>query len=189
MSDAGVRSGYVVTALGALFLCGQPAFAQTRPILSEVFQSRVIIQITTGADVVEGEGELVYNQPAGQADEFYEFDDGSSSEIISRYDLGKIFTIDSTGCDVTTATGSLPLFWGWVANAKQGAGVVIDGVEYTTWVSTGTDERKTLAATNDGTIPAYYEDSTLDRTVRITFSKWKPTFKKNAVKPPHSCPQ
>jgi hypothetical protein len=83
----------------------------------------------------------------------------------------------------------MPLFWGWVADAKQGSGVVIDGVDYATWVAGGLDETQTVAATNDGTIPAYYEVSTPDRTVRITFLKWRTKFKKNAVKPPRSCPQ
>jgi len=175
----------------ALLLCAQSAFGQTRPQLSEVFQSPVTIRITTGADIVEGVGQVTFDQPAGKAREFYAFEDGPPSEIVTRYDLGKIYRFDAPECDVTEVTGTMPLFWGWVATAKQGAPVVIDGTTYTTWVSTGTapNPTQTVAATNDGTAPAYYEESTPERTVRITFLKWQTTFKEkpNSFEPPGRC--
>jgi len=175
----------------ALLLCAQSAFGQTRPQLSEVFQSPVTIRITTGADIVEGVGQVTFDQPAGKAREFYAFEDGPPSEIVTRYDLGKIYRFVAPECDVTEVTGTMPLFWGWVATAKQGAPVVIDGTTYTTWVSTGTapNPTQTVAATNDGTAPAYYEESTPERTVRITFLKWQTTFKEkpNSFEPPGRC--
>jgi len=195
VSDGRVRSRNVMTGsvVFALLLSVQPAFGQTRPQLSEVFQSPVTIQITTGtgagADIVEGVGQMTFDQPAGKANEFYAFEDGPPSEIITRYDLGKIFRFDPPECDVTEVTGTMPLFWGWIAQAKQGDAVVIDGVSYTTWVGPGLDPIQTVAATNDGSAPAYYEERTPERTVRITFLKWQTTFKEkpNLFNPPGPC--
>jgi len=196
-ADRRVRSRNVMKGLVvfALLLCVQSAFGQTRPVLSEVFQSPVAIQITTGAgadaDIVEGVGEVTFDQPAGQAREFYKFHSGSPSEIITRYDLGEIFSIDPPRCEATEVTGTMPLFWQWIAQAKQGNSVEIDDITYTEWVSTGVGgDLKTVAATNDGTRPAYYEVTTPERTVRLTFLNWQTTFKQkpNLFKPPRKCP-
>jgi hypothetical protein len=193
MSDGRVRSRNAMTGMVvlALLVCGRSAFGQTRPTLSEVFQSPVTIQITTSTEVVEGVGEVTFNQPTGQADEFFEFEDSPPSEIITRYDLGKIFTVNPPHCDVTQVTGPMPLFWGWVAQAKQGDAVVIDGVSYTTWVGSSTNPMQTVAATNDGTTPAFYEESTPERTVRLTFLNWQTTFMQtpSLFKPPRRCPR
>ncbi len=199
MTDGKVRSTSVATALVvcALVLCAQSAFAQTRPDLSAVFQSHVTIQITTGigADVetVEGTGEMIFNQPAGQAREFYAFEDGPPLERITRYDLGKIFTRNPPRCDVEDVTGSMLPFFGWVASAKQGNADEVNGITGTTWVSTGTPPEPTqiLLATNDGTIPLYYQEETAERTVRIIFLTWETTFgqQPNLFKPPNKCPR
>ena len=63
------------------------------------------------------------------------------------------------------------------------------GISYTTWVGPGLDPIQTVAATHDGTTPAYYEESTSERTVRITFLKWQTTFKEKptSFKPPGPC--
>jgi hypothetical protein len=181
-----------VLVVFALLLCVQSAFAQTRPQLSEVFQSLVTIQVTgADAEISEGVGEVAFDQPAGKARERYLFHGGPPSEIITRYDLGKIFSIDPPACDVTEVTGPMPLSWGWIATAKQGAPVVINGISYTTWVSPDVDEQKTVATTSDGLTPAYYMVSTPEKTVRLTFLNWQTTFdqKKNALKPPNNCPR
>ena len=184
-----------VLVVCALLLCAQSAFAQTRPQLSEVFQSPVTIQITGAeGEVSEGVGDVAFDQPAGQARERYLFHGGPPSEIITRYDLGKVFTIDPPACDVTAVTAPMPLTWGWVATAKQGTSFLIDGVFYTEWVSTGTGEpSKTVAATSAaGTnIAAYYEVRTPEKTVKLTFLNWQTTFdqKTNALKPPNNCPK
>ena len=196
MSDGNVRSRSVMTVLGvcALFLSAQSAFGQTRPVLSAVFESHVVIQITTGtgadAQTVEGVGEMTFDQPAGHAREFYAFEDGPPTERITRYDLGKIFTKNPPACDVEDVTGTMAPFFEWVANAKIGTS---DQVTGTTWVSTGTPPHPTLTllATNDGTIPLYYQEATAERTVRIIFLTYQTTFKQkpNLFKPPSQCLQ
>ena len=202
MSDGRARSRSVMTGLVVFagLLCAQSAFGQTRPHLSEVFQSPVTIEITTGtgadAETVEGVGEVTHDQPAGKAREFYHFEDGPPSETITRYDLGKIFHFDPPECDVTVVTGTMPLFWDWVAQSKQGDAVEVNGISGTLWVSAGTPPAPTqiLAATNDGTTALYYEvrstgSVTPQQTVRITFLKWQTTFKQkpNLFKPPGKC--
>ena len=195
MIDREARFRFVtpVLVLCALLLSVQSAFAQTRPQLSEVFQSLVTVQVTgAGGEITEGVGEVAFNQPAGQAHERYLFPGDPPTEIITRYDLGKIFTIEQPSCDVTEVTLPMPLFWGWIAQAKQGDSVDINGVTYTQWVSTGTvgQPQQVVAATPEGTIPAFYQVTTPEQTVRITFLNWHPTFdpKKNALKPPSNCP-
>jgi hypothetical protein len=186
----------------ALFLCAHSAFGQTRPVLSEVWKSHVVIQITTGtgadAMTVEGVGEMTFNQPAGQAREFYAFKDGSPTERISRYDLGKIFTSKPPNCDVEDVTGTMEPFFAWVANAKMGSSDEVNGIVGTTWVSTGTAPNPTLTllATNGGTgepppIPLYYQEATADRTVKIIFLDWQATFNltPNLFTPPNKCVQ
>jgi hypothetical protein len=73
----------------------------------------------------------------------------------------------------------MPLFWDWVANAKQGAAMVVHGKPYATWVSMdgATQEVKTVAATNDGTRPVFYEARTPAGSVSITFLSWQTTIK------------
>ena len=175
----------------ALLQCVQSASAQTRPQLSEVFQSLVTIQVTNAdAEISEGVGDVAFDQPAGKARERYLFPGGPPAEIITRYDLGKIFTIDRPACDVTEVTGPMPTSWGWIAQAKQGDSVVINDIIYTEWFSTALDEpQRTVATTSDGTIPAYYVVSTPEKTVKITFLNWQTTFdqKNNALKPPNNC--
>ena len=179
----------------ALLLCVKPALGQTRPIISEVFQSAVTIQITTGvgADAVssEGAGQMSFDQPAGKAREFYAFGEGAPTEIITRYDLGQIFHFNRPTCEIETVTGSMPLFWDWVANAKQGAGMVVHGKPYATWVSldSATQEVKTVAATNDGTRPVFYEARTPEGSVSITFLSWQTTVKPkpDLFDPPEQC--
>ena len=182
-----------VLVVFALLLCAQSAFAQTRPQLSEVFESLVTVQVTgAGGEVSEGVGEVAFNQPAGQARERYLFHGDPPTEILTRYDLGKIFSIDPPSCDITEVAGPMPLTWGWIAGAKQDGAVVINGIPYTEWVFRDVDgSQKTVAATSDGTIPAYYQVSTPEKTVRLTFLNWQTTFnqKKDALKPPNHCPK
>ena len=109
----------------ALLLCAQSALGQSRPILPEVFQSPVAIQITTGTDVTTGRGKVIFDQPDGKARQFYRLQSGQRDEIITRYDLGAIFRYDRPTCDVTEVTGTMPLTWGWVQNAKQAESEVI----------------------------------------------------------------
>jgi hypothetical protein len=185
----------MVLVVCALFLCAKSSFAQTRPNLSAVFQSHVTIQITTGtgadAQTVEGSGEMIFNQPAGQAREFYTFEDHPPVERISRYDLGKIFTRNPPSCDVEDVTGPMLPFFGWVANSKMGGADEVNGVTGTKWISTGTapDPTLTLLATNDGTAPLYYQEETAERKVRIIFLTWQTTFgqQPNLFKPPNKC--
>ena len=199
MSDGSVRfrSASTVLVVCASLVCAKSAFGQTRPVLPAVFQSHVNIQITTGtgadAETVEGAGEMIFNQPAGQAREFYAFEGGLPTERITRYDLGKIFTKEPPRCDVEEVTGEMDPFFGWVANSKMGAGDEVNGITGTTWVSTGTAPAPTLTllATNDGTTPLYYQEATTERTVRIVFLTWQTTFKQlpNLFKPPINCPR
>lgn len=199
MSDRRVRSGSVATVfvVCALFLCAPSALGQTRPNLSPVFQSHVIIQITTGtgadAETVEGSGEMIFNQPAGLAREFYAFEDAPPIERISRYDLGQIFIKNPPNCDVEAVTDPMVPFFAWVAQAKQGNTDEVNGVIGTTWVSTGTAPHPTLTllATNDGTVPLYYQEVTAEQTTKIIFLTWQTTFKQlpNLFKPPSKCPK
>ena len=55
----------------------------------------------------------------------------------------------------------------------------------------GGSPQKVVAATPEGTIPAFYEVRTPEQTVRITFLNWQTSFepKKNALKPPNNCPK
>lgn len=194
------RSRNVLTRLVvlALLLCAQSALGQTRPRLSEVFQSPVTIQITTGTDdaaeTVKGKGEVTAN--GSQVNEFYTFKGSSNLEIISRYDLGEIFTISPPRCDVEEVEDTDPpfvSFFGWVANAKMGGADEVNGITGTTWVSTGTLPAPTrvLLATNEGDTPLYYEERTPERTVRIIFLDYQTTFKQkpNLFKPPRHCPK
>ena len=184
-----------VLVVWALFLCAPSAFGQTRPNLSAVFQSHVIIQITTGtgadAETVEGSGEMIFNQPAGQAREFYAFEDAPPIERITRYDLGQIFTKNPPNCDVEEVTGSMAPFFGWVAQAKQGAADEVNGITGTTWSVTPSGAVITLLATNDGTTPLYYQEVTAERTTRIIFLTWQTTFTQlpNLFRPPTNCPK
>lgn len=182
-----------VLVVCALLVSVQSTFAQTRPRLSEVFQSPVIIHVASAeGEISEGVGDMAFDQPAGVARERYLFHGGPPTEIITRYDLGKIFSIDPPSCDVTDVTGPMPLTWGWVATAKQGSSVVVNGITYTKWVSNNTNEpQKTVATTPDGTVAALYEVRTPEKIVRIEFLNWQTTFdqKKNALKPPNNCPK
>jgi hypothetical protein len=187
-----------ISAVLALLLCTQPALGQTRPQLSEVFHSPVTIEITTGAgpdaETVEGVGEVWFDQPAGKAREVYRFPGGPPVEIITRYDLGQIFRIDPPGCEVEEVTAPMPLFWGWIAQAKQGdVADEVNGLGGTEWRGTASAPapQQTVGATNDGRTALYYEETTPERTVRITFLDWQTTFdeKPNLFKPPRRCPK
>src|SRR5262249_13406463 len=128
----------------ALLQVVQPALGQTRPIISEVFQGHVAIQVTTAAGVAEGAGDLAVDQPNGMAREFYAFHGGPSYEIITRYDLGQVFRNDPPNCEATEITGTMPTTWEWVANAKMGDSDRINGKIVDYWVSTGTFPDPTL---------------------------------------------
>ena len=193
MSDR-VRSPNRMQALVvfALLLGVQPALGQNRPIISEVFQSPVAIQVTTGADVTEGVGDLTFDQPNGMAFESYKFHHGPSFEIITRYDLGKVFDNDPPDCEITEVTGTMPTTWGWVANAKQGPTEVIDGITAVFWISIGTPPEPTKRVAlmlNDSNTPVVYDVITPEQTTRVHFLKWKTTLKNNPnlFKVPHRC--
>src|SRR5689334_9564364 len=100
-------------ALGVL-LWTHSAFGQTRPRPSEVFQSRVTVEITTATGVTKGVGKVVFDQTTGRAREYYRLQGGTRDETVTRYDLGAIIHNDPPTCDVTQVTGTMPRTWDWV---------------------------------------------------------------------------
>jgi hypothetical protein len=184
----------------AVVLCAQSGFGQTRPIIPEVFQSRVSIEVTTGAGVSRGVGKVVFDQPSGKAREVYAIRPGPRDEFITRYDLGAIFRNDPPNCDVTDVTGAMPLTWGWVQNAKQGALEVIDGITVVFWAdpdprlapfSFGTGTLRVGVTLDDSNTPVFYEVITPERTVRLHFLNFRTVFraKPNLFKVPRQCSQ
>ena len=172
----------------AVVLCAQSGFGQNRPIIPEVFQSRVSIEVTTGAGVSRGVGKVIFDQPAGKASEVYAIRPGPRDEFVTRYDLGAIFHNDPPSCDVTDVTGTMPLTWGWVQNAKQDNAEVIDGITVDFWVFTksdpdpdpdlkpfsfGTGTLRVGVTPDDSNTPVFYEVITPERTVRLHFSEFQ----------------
>ena len=176
----------------AVLLCALSASAQTRPNLNNNFQSPVTIQITTGtgpnAQTVEGVGQITFDFTAQMERQFYTFDDAPPINIVTRADLGKMYTVNPPTCEVQEITELAPLF-GFVAQAKQGPPDEVNGIQGTTWVSSQTDPTITLLATNDGTTPLYYQVATAGQTERIIFLNFQTTFnlKPNLFKVPGQC--
>jgi hypothetical protein len=195
MSDRRERSSNVTTVLVvlALLLCAESAFGQTRPIISEVFQSPLAIEVTTGGEISEGWGYVSFDQPAGKAREFYAFESGQTHEILTRYDLGKIFTIANLReCDVTEVTGTMPPTWAWIQQAKQGPTEVIDGITVVSWIgASATPPLLTIWTTiEDHTVPVFLDVVTPERSVRVRFLNWRTsTPNPHLFNTPRRCPR
>ena len=176
LSNRRVRSTSVMKVLVVfvLLLCIQSAFGQTRPLISEVFESAAI-QITSGTVVSEGVANLIVDQPDGKARQLFAFHSGPAYEIITRYDLGEIFLIDRPECDVTPpVTVTMPTMWGWVAQATFAGPMVIDHITVDVWKYTAGGVALTVAVrAEDANTPVFFERTTSTESFTLHFLNWR----------------
>jgi hypothetical protein len=192
------RNAIRTSVVGVLLLCAQSALGQTRPIVSEYFQSPVSIQIIeSDAEVARGVGRVVFDQAAGKGRVRYALP-GSRTDIISRYDLGAVFDSEPPTCAVTPVAGPMPLTWGWIAQSKQAEITTIDGITVVFWTTTGGQPsvfglgegiQRIGTTLEDSTTPVFYELVTPERTVRLRFRNFRTVFraKPNLFKLPRGC--
>jgi len=116
----------VLILLSALFVicfCQNPA----RPSISTFFDARLLLEVRIKTDnrTIRGDGIWLIDQPKGLGLENFMFHNRSDHHEVKdiyrlqRYDLGYVYEMDNqTYCNKTKVSGSMPVDFGWLAQAN-----------------------------------------------------------------------
>jgi len=165
-----------VLALVVVICAVAVVYAAAPPALSETFQAKVDIYITSrdrGNDT--GHGVWAQDTAAQSAVEDFSFDKGTfDSFSLDRYDLGKLYRVFSTNksrCDIFPVNEKMPLTWGWVAQSKLIGQEKYDGKDVDVWeFNQGFAIRRIAVYSNSTTTPAWQLNRGNERDTLIVFS-------------------
>merc|ERR1711974_10934 len=155
------------TAMRSFLLCVVLALAiacaaaqQTRPKLSETFESKGFVQIKHNGTLFFGEGWYPVSQPDGKALEAYAFGGAEHLNVyeLQRFEKGKAFEIIHAGhdktpnCHTKSLTGKMPQLWDWVEKADYVRNFTANGSKFDLW------GYKTAGITLEVAVPVGYPD-------------------------------
>jgi len=105
----------VICFLGAVW-------AQTRPIISEVFAAEQIIEVGNGTKVFLGRGAEFRDRTKGVGvlQHLFPLETQEDLYLLERYDLGEIFSVAAREpCKLTKLNNdTMPEYWGWLKYAN-----------------------------------------------------------------------
>jgi len=173
----------VIGLLSLLFVLS--VFAQSRPKISELFESTGRLYLNRNGENYTAEGHWRVDQPAGKGVEIFYFEGPNSLDLffLQRYDLHKVYEINrkTLKCNSTSVTGSMPSVWGWVAQSTYAGRIVIDGRSYDAWrFTTGGVTLGVAVQPDNADKPAYFERITHSEHYYLHFYTWFQTTPKQS---------
>jgi len=173
----------IVGLLSLLFVVA--ILAQSRPKISEVFESTGRLDISRNGENYTAEGHWRVDQPANKSVELFYFEGPNPLDLffLQRYDLGKVYEVNrkTLKCNSSSVTGSMPPVWGWVAQATYAGRIKIGDESYDAWrYTTGGVTLGVAVHLDNADKPAYFERLTHTENVHLRFYTWFTTTPKSS---------